>query len=66
MISLGGEFHHFGAEAENDPPKREVSDLGIDNEPFVAYLKFRFCISDRGFNKLEMYSGARLHVSNVL
>ena len=36
MISVGSEFHSFGAVAENDLSKREVLDLGTDREPFVA------------------------------
>ena len=39
MISFDSEFHNFGTEAENDPSKREVLDLGTDNVPFVADLK---------------------------
>ena len=39
MISLGSEFHNFGAEAENDPSRREVLDLGTDNVLSVADLK---------------------------
>ena len=40
VISIGSEFHNFGAVAENDLSKREVLDLGTDREPFVADLKF--------------------------
>ena len=30
LISLGGEFHNFGAKAENGLSKRDVLDLGTD------------------------------------
>ena len=58
-IPLGSKFHSFGAVAENDLSKREVLDLGTDREPFVAYRKLRFSVSNVGFNRFEMYSGVR-------
>ena len=42
VISLGSEFHSFGAVAENDLSKREVLDLSTDREPFVADRNLRF------------------------
>ena len=64
MISLGSEFRNFGAEAENDTSKREVLDLGTDNELIVASLKLRLYVSGTSFNELELYSCVRLY--NVL
>ena len=60
IISLGSEFHYFGVEEENDLSKREVLYLGTDNEPFVADLKLRLCVSDTGFSKSNMYPYVRL------
>lgn len=36
LISLGNEFHNFGAELENDPSKRHILDLGTYKEPSVV------------------------------
>ena len=60
LKDCGNALHSLEAECEKERSNSADRDLSIDKRPFSDDLNENECVSDIGFNKLEIYAGVKL------